>query len=141
MIKSKVDIINYFKNGCKNENQLNIGVEHEKFLFHRNSNKRINFSTVTKLFNYLTRFGWKPIKEGEKTISLFKNDQSITLEPGNQIELSGTKLNSLHLACDESYKFLDELNQACKNLNLKMMSMSFDPISKLKKVPQTPKQR
>ncbi len=50
-IRSKIDIINYFKNGCKNENQLNIGVEHEKFLFQKNSNKRINFSTVTKLFN------------------------------------------------------------------------------------------
>ena len=60
IIKSKVDIINYFKNGCKNENQLNIGVEHEKFLFQKNSNKRINFSTVTKLFNYLTRFGFQP---------------------------------------------------------------------------------
>ena len=71
-IRSKIDIINYFKNGCKNENQLNIGVEHEKFLFQKNSNKRINFSTVTKLFNYLTRFGWKPVKEGKKTISLFK---------------------------------------------------------------------
>ena len=66
VINSKVDIINYFKNGCKNENQLNIGVEHEKFLFQKNSNKRINFSTVTKLFNYLARFGWKAIKEGRK---------------------------------------------------------------------------
>jgi len=35
-IRSKIDIINYFKNGCKNENQLNIGVEHEKFLFQKN---------------------------------------------------------------------------------------------------------
>ena len=134
IIKSKIDIINHFKNGCKNENQLNIGVEHEKFLFHRNSNKRINFSTVTKLFNYLNKFGWKSVKDGRKTISLFKNKQSITLEPGNQIELSGAKLNSLHLACDESYKFLNELNQACKSLNLKMMSISFDPFSKLKKM-------
>ena len=140
-IRSKIDIINYFKNGCKNENQLNIGVEHEKFLFQKNSNKRINFSTVTKLFNYLTRFGWKPVKEGKKTISLFKKKQSITLEPGNQIELSGAKLNSLHLSCDESYKFLNELKQACKSLDIKMMSMSFDPISKIKNVPKTPKQR
>ncbi len=140
-IKSKNDIINYFKNGCKNENQLNIGVEHEKFLFKKNSNKRIDFSTVTKLFNQFTIFGWKPIKESGKTISLFRGDQNITLEPGNQIELSGAKLNSLHLACDESYKFLDELKKSCKILNLQMMSVSFDPVSNLKKVPKTPKQR
>ena len=140
-IKSKIDIINYFRSGCKKEDKLGIGVEHEKFLFQKNSNKRINFSTVTKLFNYLSRFNWKPIKEGKKVVSLFKNNKSITLEPGNQIELSGAKLNSLHLVCEESYKFLNELNQACKSLNLKTMSISFDPISKLKQIPKTTKQR
>ena len=140
-IKSKIDIINYFRSGCKKEDKLGIGVEHEKFLFQKNSNKRINFSTVTKLFNYLSKFNWKPIKEGKKVVSLFKNNKSITLEPGNQIELSGAKLNSLHLVCEESYKFLNELNQACKSLNLKTMSISFDPISKLKQIPKTTKQR
>ena len=74
-------------------------------------------------------------------MSLSREDQSITLEPGNQIELSGAKLNSLHLTCDESYKFLNELKQACKYLNLKIMSVSFDPMSNLKNVPKTPKQR
>ena len=77
---------------------MKIGVEHEKFLFQKNSNQRINFSTVTKLFNQLAVFGWKPIQENGKTISLFRGDQSITLEPGNQIELSGAKLDSLNLA-------------------------------------------
>ena len=140
-IKSKNDIINYFENGCKKKDQLKIGVEHEKFLFQKNSNQRINFSTVTKLFNQLAVFGWKPIQENGKTISLFRGDQSITLEPGNQIELSGAKLDSLNLVCDESFKFLNELKIACKILNLKMMSGSFDPISKLKKIPGTPKER
>ena len=34
-ITSKNDIINHFQNGCKKKNQLNIGVEHEKFLFQK----------------------------------------------------------------------------------------------------------
>jgi len=124
VLKNISDIVKYFENGCKNANQLNIGVEHEKFLFHRNSNKRINFSTVTKLFNYLTKFGWKPVKEGKKTISLFKNKQTISLEPGNQIELSGAKLNSLHLACDESYKFLNELKEKSKKTQIVLVRAS-----------------
>ena len=115
-LKNKSDIVKYFNSGCKNKNKLQIGVEHEKFLFNNNSRKRINFSTVLKIFNYLTRYNWKPIKEGRNIISLSREDQNITLEPGNQIELSGAKLNSLHLGCDESYKFLNELKQACKHL-------------------------
>jgi len=141
IIKDKSDIIEYFENGCKKENQLKIGVEHEKFFFENQSENRINFPTVQKIFNYLTKFGWKPIKERENTISLLRADQTITLEPGNQIELSGGKLDSLHLSCEESYKYLAELKEACNHLNLKMMSVSFDPISKLKNIPRTPKER
>jgi len=140
-INSKQDLINFFEKGCKKESHLSIGVEHEKFIFENHSNKRINFKTVSKIFSFLEQFGWKPIKEKNNVIRLQRDDQSITLEPGNQIELSGAKLDSIHLTCIESYKFLDELKKACLNLNLKMMSVSFDPFSKLEEVPKTPKQR
>ena len=140
-INCKEDLINYFKEGCKKENQLNIGVEHEKFIFEKNSNKRINFETILKIFNFLTKFGWKPIKENNNIAALSRDGQKITLEPGNQIELSGAKLKTIHLVCNESYKFLDELKETCKNFDLKMMSVSFDPFSKLQNIPGTPKQR
>ena len=140
-INCKEDLINYFKKGCKKENQLNIGVEHEKFIFEKNSNQRINFETVSKIFSFLTKFGWKPIKENNNIVALSRDGQKITLEPGNQIELSGAKLKSIHLVCNESYKFLNELKEACANFDLKMMSVSFDPFSKLQNIPKTPKHR
>ena len=62
-INSKQDLINYFQKGCKTKDQLSIGVEHEKFLFDGHSNQRVNFETITKVFNFLEKFGWKPIKE------------------------------------------------------------------------------
>ncbi len=138
---NKRDLIKYFQSGCKAKDNLAIGVEHEKFLFNKKSNKRINFETVTKIFNFFEQSGWKPVKEKNKTIALHKEDKSITLEPGNQIELSGAPLNSIHQNCSESYKFLDELKKACRIFDLKMIAGSFDPFSKLKDVPKTPKQR
>ena len=141
ILENKSDIVDYFNNGCKKEKHLKIGVEHEKFFFENKSNNRINFSTVLKIFDYLTKFGWKPIKEEQDIVSLSRGDQKITLEPGNQIELSGARLDNIHLTCDESYKFLEELKEVCDHLNLKMMSISFDPSSKLQDVSQTPKKR
>jgi len=129
-INSKQDLINYFEKGCKKENQLSIGVEHEKFIFDNLTKQRANFEAISKIFNFLEQFGWKPIKEKNYVIGLSREGQSITLEPGNQIELSGKKLNSVHFHCSESYKYLDELGKACKKLNLKMMSVSFDPFTK-----------
>ena len=42
--------------------------------------------------------------------------KNITLEPGNQIELSGDLLNHIHQACAESQDYLFELRQVNKKL-------------------------
>ena len=134
---TKEDLIKYFHKGCKAPNELNIGVEHEKFLFYKKSNKRIDHQTAEQVLNFLEQFGWKSIKEKNKTVALKKINKSITLEPGNQVELSGAPLNSIHLNCNESYDFLDQLKKACKTFDLKMMASSYDPFSKLENVPNT----
>ena len=141
MITKKKDIISYFMSGCKSIDEFKIGIEHEKFLFNLDTNKRIDYETVLKMFKALYEFGWKPILEDENIIGLKKKGKSITLEPGNQIELSGDKLNNIHEACSESKDYLFELNQVVQKLNLKIVSAGFDPISKLSEVPDNPKQR
>ena len=74
-------------------------------------------------------------------IGLNKGGKNITLEPGNQIELSGDKLNHMHEACAESQDYLFELKQVTKKLGIKIVSAGFDPISKLEDIPKNPKQR
>ncbi|MDA9606809.1 glutamate-cysteine ligase family protein [Candidatus Pelagibacter sp.] len=141
MITHKEHIIKYFESGIKNIKDFKIGIEHEKFLFDEKTNKRIDYPTVLKMFSLLSEFGWKPIIEKRNIIGLQKKGKSITLEPGNQIELSGDKLNNIHEACSESHDYLFELQQVTKKLNLKIVSAGFDPISNLKEVPNNPKQR
>ena len=141
MIIKKEDLIKYFESGIKKVNQFKIGVEHEKFLFDQNTNKRADYKTILEMFKALNEFGWKPIMEKTNIIGLKKMGKSITLEPGNQIELSGDKLNNIHEACAESHDYLFELKQVIKKLNLKIVSSGFDPISELKEVPNNPKQR
>ena len=141
MISSKEQIINYFKSGIRNSDQFKIGIEHEKFLFDVNTNKRVDYLTILKMFKGMYEFGWKPILENENIIGLKKNGKSITLEPGNQIELSGDQLNNIHEACSESQDYLFEIKQIIKKLNLKIVSAGFDPISKILEVPNNPKKR
>ena len=141
MITHKEHIIKYFESGIKDIKNFKIGIEHEKFLFDETTNKRVDYPTVLKMFSLLTEFGWKPIMEKKSIIGLQKQGKSITLEPGNQVELSGDKLNNIHEACAESHHYLFELQQVTKKLNLKIVSAGFDPISSLKEVPNNPKQR
>ena len=141
MINNQEHIIEYFKSGIKDTKNFKIGIEHEKFLFNQKTNKRVDYPTIQKMFSSLSEFGWKPIMEKQNIIGLQKKGKSITLEPGNQIELSGDKLNNIHEACSESHDYLFELQQVTKKLNLKIVSSGFDPISNLNEVPNNPKQR
>ncbi len=141
MIDSKVKIINYFKSGIKEPKNYKIGIEHEKFLFNNSDNRRINYSKIKEMFTALLEFGWNPLFEKENIIALNKGGKNITLEPGNQIELSGDKLNHMHEACAESQDYLFELKQVTKKLDIKIVSAGFDPISKLNEIPNNPKQR
>ena len=141
MIKTKEQIIEYFKSGIKDKKNFKIGIEHEKFLFNSENNKRVNYSKIKEMFSALIEFGWNPIFEDDNIIGLNKGGKNITLEPGNQIELSGDKLNNIHEACAESYDYLFELKQVTKKLNIKIVSAGFDPISKLSEIPNNPKKR
>ncbi len=141
MINTKNKIIDYFKSGIKNKKEFKIGVEHEKFLFNNLNNKRIDYLKVKEMFSALQEFGWSPILENKNVIGLTKGGKNITLEPGNQIELSGEKLNHIHEACAESQDYLFELRQVTKKLDISIVSAGFDPISKLYEIPNNPKQR
>ena len=140
MITTKENIIQYFQKGIKNKDNLKIGVEHEKFIFNK-SRKRVDYQTICKIFDLLKNFGWRPIYEGNNIIALKKNNCQITLEPGNQIELSGARLNNIHDVCKEAHDYTFELKQINSELNLKIISLGFDPISKLKEIQGNPKKR
>ena len=136
---TKESFINYFRSGIKETNDCGIGIEHEKFVFLEN--KRADYQSILSLFEKLYEFGWEPVKEGTNIIALKKGNKNITLEPGNQIELSGEKLKNIHQTCSESQGYIFELNQSLKKLNLNLISSGFDPISKIEEVPSNPKNR
>ncbi len=137
----KEKIIEYFRSGIKDTKDFKIGIEHEKFLFDSNDNKRIDYFKVKEMFTALLEFGWNPILEKKNVVGLNKGGKNITLEPGNQIELSGDKLSHIHEACAESQDYLFELRQVTQKLGINIVSAGFDPISKLNEIPNNPKKR
>ena len=72
MINKKEDIIRYFESGIKDIKDFKIGIEHEKFLFDQNTNKRVDYPIILKMFKGLYEFGWKPILENKNIIGLKK---------------------------------------------------------------------
>ena len=68
MFQTKEQIIQYFKSGIKKQEDFKIGIEHEKFLFNKVDNKRVNYTQIKKMFSSLMEFGWNPIYEKKKIL-------------------------------------------------------------------------
>ena len=78
MINNKEQIIKYFESGIKQIKDFKIGVEHEKFLFNNQNNKRVDYLKIKEMFSALLEFGWNPILEKENVIGLNKGRKNIT---------------------------------------------------------------
>ena len=102
-----------------------VGTEHEKFAYTFSKTKKkfvpLPYNGNKSINTFLTeisKFGWKPIYEEGNIISLTKNSQSITLEPGGQIELSGAPLKDIHNTCKETNEHLKLVKQIGKKLDI-----------------------
>ena len=87
-IENKDQLIKYFTDGIKQDHQLKIGVEHEKFLFNKNNLKRIDYSQIIKYLKFLSIKVGSYQSENGKVVGLKRDNQKITTEPGFQYELS-----------------------------------------------------
>jgi glutamate--cysteine ligase len=143
-ITHKSQLIEYFEKGCKPEEEWSIGTEHEKFLFHKSNFQRVSYfgePGIRTIFYHLQKKGWQPVDEKGNVVGLKKNGASITLEPGGQVELSGSKLKTLQETFHETQKHFHELEEICESLNLFSLPVGVDPLSARENVPWIPKER
>ena len=117
----KIDLIKWFEAGCKPKNLFRIGTEHEKFVYKLNSLKPVSYnepSGIKNILKSLVRFGWVEVSESGNIIALRKDNQSITLEPGGQLELSGAPLENIHQTCSEVNEHLKQVKIIGNELNI-----------------------
>ena len=140
---SKEDLVNYFKEGEKPQNNFCIGTEHEKFIFHLDTKKPVEYNEngILGIFNILKKNNWEDIRESGNLIGLKKNNLSITLEPGLQIELSGAPTKNIHETCKEVNLYLKELKEACSQLKLGIIGIGLIPNLRFEEIHHLPKKR
>ena len=135
-------LISNFSNGCKPREEWRIGTEHEKFGFKKKDLKPILFKDIQTIFLKLnSEYQWKKIEENKNIIELRKNNSSITLEPGGQIELSGAPLKNLFETCREVNQHHDELNAVCNEYEIEFMGIGVLPKWGLNELKLIPKER
>lgn len=146
LIESKEQLINYFQQGEKDPKSVKIGTEHENFLFSKVTKMRIPYEGMQGTKSILEAFadqGWSPIFEKGNLISLQHPNAmcAITLEPGGQLELSGSPVRTLQEGYEELTNYLHQLDTILRDKNIERLGAGFDPFSKRGDVPWMPKER
>ena len=145
MITDSKQLIEYMESGCKKPEDWVIGTENEKFVFDTLDLYPLTYDGERGIYRLLTEiqkhFNWHPVFEAGRLIALEKDQSSITLEPGGQLELSGYPHQTLHQTCAELKEHLRQINVVGQKLQIGVIGLGFHPKCTLKEIPHMPKSR
>ncbi len=143
-VTDRRDLVAYLEAGCKPRERWRIGTEHEKFGYRLDDLKPLPYegpAGIRAMLEGLQRYGWRPSFEGDNVIALTSGKQSITLEPGGQLELSGAPVQTLHETCDEVNTHLDQVRTVAAELGVGFLGLGFQPKWEREEIPWMPKGR
>ncbi len=141
------DLLAPFHDSLKPASQWKVGTEAEKFGLLTDTRAPIPYAGPRGVHAVLealvSKFGWAPESEyaGGDIISLKRDQASITLEPGAQLELSGAPFTSIHDTHAEWDEHLRELHVVGKELGITWLGLGFHPFAKQSDLPWVPKLR
>lgn len=144
IVEDKNQLLKYFTSSYKKEDNLRIGTEYEKFIIHNDLStiKYEGKEGIRSLFKGLQDgFGYTPDNEGSNVIGLFRNGESVSLEPGGQVELSGKPFLNLHDAFAEMNTHLSELKEVTREWDVKWYSCGMNPFLANEDIEWMPKKR
>jgi len=145
VIENRQELIDHLASGCKPPERWRIGTEHEKFAYHLDTLRPLDYEGevgVRALLDAITRFGWEPVMEGNNVIAL-KDDTgaSVSLEPAGQLELSGAAVETVHETCSEVTGHLQQVKAIAREMGIGFLGLGYHPKWPNAEMPWMPKGR
>jgi glutamate--cysteine ligase len=146
-IASKEALVHWLEEGCKPFGNAQIGTEHEKIAFYRQSHAPVPYGGSTGIAALLEAMRattqWQPIVDAGNVIGLYDSNGggAISLEPGGQFELSGAPLASVHDTAAETAAHMQAVTAAASPLGIGFLSLGMSPKWSLAETPMMPKNR
>lgn len=135
----------YFEEAERREPLL-LGLEHEKLIFTVDGARAVPYegdSGIGAVLEGFRRFGFEAFREGPgaPTIAMTRGPETVSIEPGGQIELSGSPMRTAREAHAENVRHLAELKQVLAPLGLRAIALGYRPFTPLEDMPWMPKTR
>jgi glutamate--cysteine ligase len=135
-----------FRSAERGAGPLLVGLEHEKLMFPRGGFGPVAYEGPSGIGRLLEGFAAKGFKEFRETpdspvIAMTRGVETISLEPGGQVELSGRPWSTAREAHQENLQHLTDLRAIASNLGLRTVALGYRPFTALELMPWMPKTR
>lgn len=139
----KQEILDLFKSGCKNTSK--IGMEYERLPISQTTLKAVDYGSECGVCNFLRNFAreenWDYITDDYNIIGLKQEHDTITLEPGCQIELSIKPENTIQELKNKVDNLNKKMSPILDKFGIKLLNYGVSPLSTNKTINLIPKKR
>lgn len=141
------DLLDYFlKPERAAVSQQWVGLEHEKFIYPVESTQAVAYEGERGIGALLAGFeahGWAPFREHDNgpIIAMTRGAATVSLEPGGQLEFSGSPWPTARQAHLENLEHLALLKQLTDAKRLRVVTLGYRPVGRLDDIPWMPKSR
>ncbi len=121
--------------------EFKIGASFGHFLVNREDLKAVPFdgeNGIESLLEYLTRNDWEGLYEGEALIGAYKDNATVLVQAGGQIELQVAKTASLKVIDKAYLDFLSALGSELEARNQLLLSVGYQPVSSIDEIETVP---
>jgi len=139
------DILATYEKGFTPEVNQKIGIEFERLPISSVDFKMVDYSKENGIYDLLRNFakldGWEYITDDYNIIGLKKGEDTITLEPGAQFELSFCPEKNIADVKSKIDAFNKRINPMLKKYDINLLEYGVSPVSTYKYINIIPKKR
>lgn len=145
-ISAPSELVEFFRSAEQPERAGMVGLEHEKLMMPAVGSTAVPYEGPNGIGALLTGFGtlgWQEFRErpGAPVIAMQRGQETLSLEPGGQFELSGSPFLTAREAHAENVNHLSELRAVAGRLGLRAVALGYRPFQSLAEMPWMPKSR
>lgn len=145
-IENKAELVQLLRDAERPTGPLLLGLEHERLMFPKGSFAPVPYEGdqgIGKLLTGFNTFGFEEYREAPDlpVIAMQRGQETLSLEPGGQFELSGSPFQTAREAHDENLRHIRELKQVAGGLGLRAVALGYRPYFELAEMPWMPKTR
>ena len=141
----KNEILKLYTKGFKPSEDFQIGIEYERLPISLSSAKAVDYWAEYGIKNLLEKYSkeetWDYILDNKNIIGLQKGHDTITLEPGSQVEISAKPEKTIFQLKDKIDKINNLLEPLAKSFNITLLNYGVSPLSTYKSINIIPKNR